>query len=211
MNVDEQRVYHLTHIANLRGILAEGRILADANGEFQTRPEIDIAAPDTRQLRRETLVGERSVADFVPFFLSPDAELWQTMREGRDDPRLSAQGRRADPHDFVMFVSTIGALARHSASAVLASGDATAALTRFDSEREGTERMLRRLSVDDDPSSLQAAELLVPEAVSLDVIALVGVAGERARREVREMLATSPWKPKVAVYPPWFRAEADGA
>ena len=260
-NVDEQRVYHLTHISNLGAILQDGRLLA--NDALTARPTVDISAPGTRDLRRAARVSGdgRSVAEYVPFFLSPNATVWESVRAEAADPRLARDAHGSEAFDFVMLVSTVkkineGMAARAAAEIVSAkaqvdeapvgeapldeaqvdpaqdltaqgadaaeeavpfvasviavtNGDAAGALTRFGATPATAERMLQTLRAEADGAMILEAELLVPDAVPMDLITLIGVCNDNVRETVRGILKASSYQPKVAVYPPWFHTSAD--
>lgn len=196
VDVGRQRLFHLTHMRNLPGILSDGRISAEAT------PVVDISAPSTREERRlATVAGPDSatVAEFVPFFLDPDASLWRDIRSGTVDPRLSADARRHELAEYVLVVTTIGDV---GPEVVMADDDAAGAATRFASTPETMERMLRRLRADE--TALARGELLVHGTVPFERIALIGVAHDRARDAVREVLGSTSFTPRVAVHPPWF-------
>ncbi len=222
LNVGEQRIYHATHVSNLAAILATGSLLADASEAWQTRPPTDISSPENREARRRTPVagdGSPAVAEYVPFFLSPAATVWDIIRAGTPDPRLAPVTRDIPPAEFVLLVSTIrqvsgihsGETALTEPPIVVADGDAALPLTRFSATTETQERMLRRILLGDDDDAPLRAEFLVKEAVPLDAISLIGVAHNTARDSVRQILATSSsdFAPRVAVHPPWFAAPAD--
>jgi len=229
-NVDEQRVYHLTHISNLAAILEDGRLLA--NEALLARPTVDISAPATRAARREARVADdgRSVAEYVPFFLSPNASIWESIRAEDADPRLALDGHGSEAFDFVMLVSTVkkinDGLAARPATAdadaddeaplvpsvvAVSNGDAADALTRFGATPATAERMLQTLRAETDGETLLEAELLVPDAVPMELVSLIGVCNDNVRETVRGILKASSFKPKVAVYPPWFHTSADAS
>lgn len=231
-NVDEQRVYHLTHISNLAAILQDGRLLA--NEALTKRPTVDISAPATRAARREARVADdgRSVAEHVPFFLSPNASVWESIRAEAADPRLALDPHGSEAFDFVMLVSTVkkindglaaraaGADATADADAdadapfvpsvvAVSNGDAAATLTRFGATPATAERMLQTLRAETDGEMLLEAELLVPDAFPMELVSLIGVCNDNVRETVRGILKASSFKPKVAVYPPWFHTSAE--
>lgn len=183
----DQRAYHVTHIGNLESIVAAGGLLADA------RPPFDVSSQLTRELRSSAEVAPESpVSGFVPFYLDPQATLWQQLREGGADPRWSAAARSASASDFVFLVTTVAAL---GPDVVLADGDAAGSLTRFATgDRVG--RMLVRIH---DADARPDAEALAPDSAPWESVQLVGVASERVRDRVRGLVST-----RVAVYPPWF-------
>lgn len=215
-DVGQQRVYHLTHVRNLPAILESGGLLADANESWTIRPAVDISSPDTREARRATPVagsGDATVANFVPFFLSPDASIWQGIRSNDVDPRLSRGTAELDAADFVLLVSTVKKVIEASASDsvrgmpfVVSDGDAGHVLTRYATTLVDAERALRRLRADQESEApaIEQAELLVEEAFPFEAVTLIGVAHDKARAAVKKILADWGFSPKVSVYPPWF-------
>lgn len=199
VDVTAQRIYHVTHIRNLAAILSSGELSAGAT------PAVDVSSDVTRELRRTAEVSHGvSVADHVPFYLSPDASPWQELREGAAGVHWSAAARAASASDFVILVAALGGV---SDETVLADGDAARSLTRFAVGRDALTRMMHRVLADE--QSIFDAEALVPDRVPFDAIAVIGVANTRVRDQVREALAASPFSPKVAVHPPWFIGVAD--
>jgi hypothetical protein len=219
LNVGEQRIYHVTHMSNLEGILSTGALLADVSDAWLSRPTVDISTPENRGARRRTPVaGDDSpaVAEYVPFFLSPAAAVWDILRAGTPDPRLAPASRDMRPAEFVILVSTIrqvsgihsGGTEPAQAPIVVADGDAALPLTRFAASTDTHERMLRRILLGDDEDAPLRAEFLVKNAVPLEAISLIGVAHNTARDAVRQILSSSDFAPRVAVHPPWFATPA---
>lgn len=212
MNVGEQRIYHMTHIKNLPGILSGGILQAHSSEAGRPTLVVDIAAPDTRETRRTTELTEQedSVARYVPFFLSPDARLWDSIRSGESDPRLAAEVAGFASTEFVVLVSTIKDVFAHADSVEqveysITNGDAAGVLTRFGTGREGVERMVRGLRANEESEEILDAEFLVKEAFPFELVSLIGVKNERVRDEVKSLLAHSSQRARVAVYPPWFQ------
>ncbi len=192
----EHRAYHVTHIRNLAGIVSRGALGVDAS------PAVDVSSELTRELRMSAAVppSEASVAEHVPFYLAPDAQLWDDLRAGaHDETRWSDAARKTTPHDFVFLVTT---LAQLGPDVVIADGDAAATYTRFASG-DGIQRMIERLHGDE--ASRRNGEALVPGTVPLSAIQLIGVANDPVRDAVRELVGGLAPTPKVAVYPPWFQ------
>ena len=185
-----QRVYHVTHINNLEEILATGALVADAS------PAVNLSTDLTRELRSTAQVsaGGPMVSDFVCFYLTPSATLWEQLREGADDEtRWSTAARTASSADFVFLVSTVEALGGGS---VIADGDAAHSLTRF-ATGDSLTRMLERLHDSDD---VQEAEALAVGPVSFESVQLIGVSNDKVRDRVKKLTSV-----KVVVHPPWFQ------
>ncbi len=195
LNVETLRVYHVTHVDNLPAILKVRELRADA------RPPVDISSAGSRDIRRSLSVTDESVvADYVPFFLSPDARVWTAIRAGEPDPRL--QPVTAPASDFVMLATTVQAV-RAAGETVVADRDAVNPLTRFFTDPDVADRRLRQLQSEDSDELLDA-ELLVADTFPFESVALIGVGNDRVRDIVKRELAASGFRTKVAVYPPWF-------
>jgi ssDNA thymidine ADP-ribosyltransferase, DarT len=189
VQIAAQRIYHVTHIQNLEGILDYG-LLADA------KPEVDVSSALTRELRSTADVEPGSaVASYVPFYLAPDSTLWEQLRDGASDPRWSAAARDSASADYVVLVTTVGAL---GTGAVVVDGDAAGSSAVFATTPSEVDGMLRRLHGTD---QVRDAEVLVKDSFSFESVQLIGVANEPMRDRVRELVGDT----KVAVYPPWFQ------
>lgn len=213
--VAEQRIHHVTHVSNLEGILRSGGLFADACNAWGSRPELDVSSASNRNLRRTTVVaGDAMVADYVPFYLSPAAHLWEVIRAGAADPRLSPSAGTLPASEFVIFVSTVGKVAGllsgHTADAgiVVSDRDAADPRSHFSAGPDDYERMLRRLLADDADTALHA-EFLVKDRVPLAAFSLISVANDKARERVRGILESRQFQPRVAVHPPWFAVPVD--
>jgi len=194
LDLGAQRIFHVTHISNLAAIFDAGAITADAAAT------LDVSSPVTRELRRTATVNAgQMVADFVPFYLSPNATNWLELRTGASGVHWSDAARTATATDFVVLAGTIGAIGD---GLVVSDGDAAGSVTRFASTAEAVDRMLRALLADE--FSLITAEILAHKSYPLEEIALIGVANDKTRDAVKELLRDAGISPKIAVHPPWF-------
>jgi hypothetical protein len=193
-----QRFFHVTHLRNLEGIMHTGEIRADVE------PAVDVSSQTTRELRASAdLADGTNVAQHVAFYASPTAARWAELRDGATGPHWSDEARAAKPAEFVLLAVPATEL---GVEIIAADADAAAPATRFGHGVADATQLLRRVR-SDDPDFL-TAEILVPHPVGFDQIALIGVANDRVRDQVRDMLRDAGgYAPKVAVYPPWFAAE----
>ena len=192
-----QRIFHVTHVDNLAGILGDGAIKPSSAAE----PAVKLGSEITDELRRTaSATNEASVADCVAFSLSPQATWWGEVQQGAAGPTWSEQARHATITDFVVLGVPVAAVEDRL---VVTDGDAAAMVTTI-STPDTVRRMLARAA--GDPAVLQAAEALIPGEVALDAVALVAVANDKRRAEVRGLLAEAGVNAKVVVYPPWFVA-----
>ena len=200
----EQRLYHVTHIDNLPAILSTSFLKADADGRGVA--DVDVATPLARKTRRDARISENdtSVAEYVPFYLSPDAKLWNTMRSGGEDWRITPAPRAAA--DFVVVGSTVGK-AIDAGECVVSNADAGSVLANFAATPEDVAKAVRRLRANEESGEILEAELLVHDTLSFDAITLIGVGNDKVRVQVKRMLAAEGFGQKVAVYPPWFQSK----
>lgn len=202
VDVEKQRLYHVTHVRNLPSILETGSILADA--ELDGGRVIDLSSAENREARRRTSVDEQAfVSEYVPFFLSPDARVWNSVRSRERNVRLAADSTDFAASDFVVLVATVGDLRRADAEFVVGDGDAVAPLTRFATTDSEVDRMLVRFALDDGDLVL-SAEALVRRSVPLSSLSIIGVPSVQARESVKRLLADAGHSIKVAAYQPWF-------
>lgn len=201
-DVSQHRIFHVTHINNLAAIVEAGALLADAT------PTVDISSPESRESRRTIVVSDEgdTVASYVPFFLSPESSLWESIRTRAADPRLALDSHSVAT-DFVVLVTSFSAVGE--LPTVVADGDAAHALTRYATTTDAEERMLRRLRAENESARLLAAELLVKDSVPLEVVSLITVANDRTRDAVKAILKSSPHSPRVAIHPPWFQGAVE--
>ena len=199
----DQRVFHVTHVRNLEGIVGAGGIVA------AEAPEVDLSSTLARELRSSATAGEgggQPVSAYVPWYLTPDADVWNELRRGAAEPRWSAAARAVASADLVVLVSTVKALGDLAdGDIVVADGDAAGTYTRFASGSDQALRMLARLHNTD---QAMAAEVLVKGSVPFEAVQLIGVANEPQRDRVRAILDAGGARTKVAVYPPWFAPPA---
>lgn len=190
-----RRVHHVTHLRTLESIALDGELLADAV------PDVDVSSATTRELRASATVPDgRSVASFVAFHLAQDSTRWEELRHGALGTHWSDAARAARPTDFVIISVPVDAL---GGDVVFVDGDAGGVAARFAAGVEAGTQALRRLhAVDPD---FRDAELLAAGPVSLDAVAVVTVANDRVRDEVRALFDNAGrTAPRIAVYPPAF-------
>jgi hypothetical protein len=191
-----QRIFHVTHIDNLSLILDAGHLLPPS----QATPAVKLASAMTDELRATAPISDDvMVADCVSFSLSPLATWWSEVQDGAAGPGWSEAAKAASTIDFVVLGVDIAAV---SGSLVMADGDAAVEATTVVTSSDARQRMLARAA--GSAAAMQLVEALVPAGVPLDKVALVAVANERRRDEVRSLLASAGVAAKVAVYPPWF-------
>jgi hypothetical protein len=191
------RAHHFTHLDNLASIIDTETILARSGAA----PDLDVATPVAVEALEgvETPDGS-TLADHVPFALSPDGAAWNEVRSGAAGDRWSDAARRARATEFVVLVVPTPAFGQ---GALVADIDPTDPEVRFAVGPDAVTSLLRRAALTD--PELHRAELLAGPSVSFSSVAVIGVANDRTRNTVRELIAQAGGHaPRVAVFPPWF-------
>ncbi len=202
------RIYHVTHVENLASIFGAGAILADTTG---AKPEVDLSAPAAREFRRSAPVEgtDNVVADYVPFLLSTDAHVWESLRTGSPDPRLADNATSRPAADHVLFVTSIekavGARTEQVGAVAVTGTDVAATGSVVDSAWPDVLRALQRIHRDDEGAQLASGEFLVHDALPLERVLLIAVGNDRVRDRVRAVLDTFDLRTRVAVHPPYFQ------
>lgn len=208
MRVDQQRLFHVTHVRNLPSIIAGGSILCDDllhDDDRAETAEVLLSSDENRAARRRITIEDTTVSAYVPFFLSPDASVWGSIRSREPNVRLNPDLVRSSPNDYVMLVATVASIrALDTTDLVIADGDAAAGLTRFASEPDQAERMLSRFALDDSGELKLVAEALVRGEVPVSALSIIGVASIKQRERVKQQLADAGLNTKVAAHQPWF-------
>ena len=208
VGVGEQRLYHITHLSNLAAIIGTGSLLADSSSAWDRRPTVELTSPESREVRRDAVISDNisaTVASYVPFFLSPDSEMWCNFRNQDPDVRIAPAVAGSPASGFIMLVSSVSKAIEGGNAAVVTDGDPAEAATRFATTPDANERMLRNLRAHEDSPALLSAEYLVADFFDFSLITLIAVGNDRARDDVKAQLKAAGRPTKVSVYPPWFQ------
>jgi len=203
VRIEQQRLFHVTHTTNLPSIFANG-ILSDERLGDADMDAVRLSSDENRAARRRITIEDAPVSAYVPFFLSPDAAVWSSLRGREPNVRLDPELLRASPNDFVMLVATVSSIRALDTELVVADGDAAAGLTRF-GEGSDADRLLARFALDESGEQLLVAEALVRDEVPVSAINVIGVSSIKQRERVKGMLAEAGLRTKVAAYQPWFK------
>jgi hypothetical protein len=206
-------ILHFTHVENLTGIVASGRLVCDSaahNGSVRT----EVGDLEVKEIRRRRAIpvgpGGR-VCDYVPFYFAPRSPmLFRIACDHRD----GVAGRYPDgDRPLIYLAARIGAIVDVGLRWVATDGNAATATSDFTTDLERLHAMVdwplmqaqywNNTPDDPDRQRRRMAEFLVHDHVPLDVIHQIGTYSEGYAGQVQTILAGHPLSGKVVVRRAW--------
>ncbi len=207
-------IVHFTHVENLTGIIAEGKLICDAVAcRGVTRTEVgDVGIKEARRRRGVDAGPGGFVGDYVPFYFGPKSPM---MFRIACDHRDNIPGRYPDgDRPLTYLATTVGAVVDAGLLWVATDGNAATATTRFCSALDElddlidwplmTEKKWNNTPDDPDRQRRRMAELLVHGEVPLPVIKLVVAYSDRYADQIRTALGRHDLADRVVVRPTWY-------
>lgn len=199
-------IYHITHVDNLAGIVAAGRLWSDVKCAANAVPHTNIGYRHIkeRRMRRNVTVAARGVlGDYVPFNFCPRSVMLYVVSQGHRDYN---DGQRRVVH----LVSSVDAMVatgrpwfftdRHAELGYAAQYDSLASLPAVD----WAVMPLQYWAGSDDVRERRQAEFLVHDWCPWQAIQAVGVYDEAVADEVRAAIAATDHQPTVEVRRDWY-------
>lgn len=209
---DKQRIYHITHVDNLPGIIAAGGLLPDSELLRRGGPRVSIGMASIKKRRLRIPVSCHPgtfVGDYVPFYLCPRSVMLYIIHKA-NDARLAFKGGQSrivhlvtDLQDCVSWACEEGRLWAST------TGNASATYAEFSSTVEGFERIdWEAVRTHDwfhpDIKELKQAELLVHGHFPLRQMRGIAVYSDDVRAVAESYLATLDQPPPVRVVREWY-------
>lgn len=206
------RIYHITHGANLKAILAAGGLRSDARMAEQGGPASAVGMPHVKERRRTRAVPPHPstrVGDYVPFYFCPRSVMLFILHRS-NHPELSYSGGQRPMLHLVASIDRVVAWAERNKRAwAFTSCNAAALYAEF----YASSGDLARLDWDAiraphwaDPAIKEAkqAEFLVHGFFPWELIEEVGAIDQPIARRVEELLQDADHRPQVSVRPDWY-------
>lgn len=202
----KQKIFHITDIENLEGILNAGGMYSDA--EMRRMPiqhtEIGYSHIKNRRLTeyRIACCNNRYVGEFVPFYFCPRSPMLCTINKGN-------AGRPAGCQKTILhLVSTVQHGYELNRQWAISDGNAGSAYTTFANDANALARVNWKVVESWDWSGermhVKATEFLVADFFPSSSLIGIGCQNEETASAVREILAEQEVKMQVKVFPNWY-------
>lgn len=209
---ERPKIYHITHVDNLAGIVAAGGLFSDSRVARDGGPSSMIGMPTIKERRLRLPVGchpGRRVGEFVPFYFCPRSIMLYVISCG-NHPSLTYRGGQrpivhlqADLHETVEWADDQGVAWAYSLS------NAGAAYAQFrnrlhdlgDIDWDAVQNSDFR---EPDVKESKQAEFLVDGFFPWHLVELVGVYSSALLDQVRLVLPPSAVRPSVAIRGDWY-------
>lgn len=207
------RLYHITHVDNLPGIVADGKLLSDRS--IQARgPAVQVIGMSAIKQRRieEITVSchpDTRVGDYVPFYFCPRSIMLFVIHRA-NHPELEYRGGQGPiihlEADLQAVIDWADANGRRWAFSLSNAGSYYA---EFRARPDQLDQLQwEAIEATDfrapDVKEGKQAEFLVHEQFPLDLVERIGVASVAVRARAAEAMASARHRPPIEVRPDWY-------
>ena len=206
------KIYHITHLDNLAGIVTSGGIMSDAGRSREGIVNMNVGMPPIKQRRRGLPVTPhpgRKVGDFVPFYFCPRSIMLYMLHKG-NHPELDYTGGQrpiihlqCDLHEVVDHADA----ARHPWA--FTTSNAGARYTKFFSDLDDLDQVnweAVRASDFRSPEIKEGkqAEFLFHDTFPWRLVERIGVIDREAFDGATSLLQGADHSPPIRVSPQWY-------
>jgi ssDNA thymidine ADP-ribosyltransferase, DarT len=210
---DRPKLYHITHIDNLAGIIRDRTLWCDAE---RIRRGLTCEVVGMSEIKRRRLEEIEvacnpgtMVGHYVPFYFCPRSVMLYILYKG-NSPGLKYQGGQDSiihlRFDLKAVLNWAETKARRWA---FSKGNAGAYYTEFFNEAErlndlNWDHIFQTDWRDPDIKEAKQAELLIESSVPWELIEAIGVIDQARERHVANAIRDTSHQPKVAIEASWY-------
>jgi len=196
-------IYHITDVANLSGILADGGLHSDAVMAQRNPTVIGYSHIKQRRLCqiRVSCCNNRFVGEFVPFYYCPRSPMLYTINKGNTGRPPGCQAT------IVHLVCNIGTAVGLGQAWAISDGNAGAFHTSFDanlSALNGLDWPAIRASNWQGKTHEKSAEFRIEDFFPWTCIQQIGCHNSTVAQQVKAMIQNHNHQPSVDVQPTWY-------
>lgn len=202
-------IYHITHIDNLPGILAQGGLWCDRRRLSMHLATVDIAHDDLKMRRLSTTVpvaGKGCLGDYVPFYLANRSPMLYSIHTGH------VAGYRGGQSNVIYLCSSAERVAQSTTNWCFTDGHAVEAVTGFYDRLDDLGKLdwdviqswsWRNRDADFDRKRRKQAEFLVHDFFPWSLVEQVAVIDRGMAEQVGSRLA-GVGQPPVVIERSWY-------
>ena len=210
---DRPKLYHITHVDNLRDIVAEGDLICDREMFARGGPAATIGMSGIKRRRIEEIEVDchpgTNVGDYVPFYFCPRSVMLYVIHRA-NHPELTYRGGQepivhleADLYEVIHWAEANNRLWAFSLS------NAGAYYTEFRSRASELDQLdWTAIELTDFRAApvkeRKQAEFLLYERVPFALVDRIGVRSHATQARATEVIAGSDYRPAIEVQPDWF-------
>lgn len=210
---NNQKIFHITHVSNLPGIVRDGRLCSDA-ARLAKGLGCQIVGMPRIKLRRlmeieVTCHRGTKVGGYVPFYFCPRSVMLYILHRGNHPDIDYHGGQEPIVHLQADLAATVAWANSAGVRWAFSNGNAGAFVTRFYSDLSDLKRV--------DWSAVQAsdwgdsaikehkqAEFLVYESFPWQLVEKIGVVNPRMATQVNQAIGGAKHQPLVKAEPGWY-------
>jgi hypothetical protein len=203
-------IYHITHLDNLAGILAEQGLWSDVERARRSLNPRNIAYEHIKQrrLHRPVPVGPGGVvADYVPFYFCSRSPMLYAIHTQQIPNYPGGQA------EILHLAALAESVAARPLPFVFSDGHAEMEISNFYTDLARLDQVdwgvvnnwsWRNTAADNDRKRRKQAEFLVQGFFPWDLVAEIGVSDAAQKSQVEAVIAHMFYKPIVNVRPKWY-------
>lgn len=210
---DRPRIFHITHVGNLRSIVEAGVLWSDAK-RLELGLICEIVGMSGIKQRRLTRLrvpchAGTKVGDYVPFYFCPRSVMLYLLHRG-NHPEVTYDGGQGPILHLAADLRAVTAWADGRRRRwAFSAGNAGAVYTEFfsnlsDLGRVDWEAVGARLWQDPAVKEGKQAEFLLHESFPWELVEEIGVLNASTEAQVREILRESSHQPLVKIRSEWY-------
>lgn len=205
LNPNETKLYHITDVANLPGILGSNGLMSDVAMAGVTHEKIGYAHIKQRRMTQYRIpcCNNRFVGEFVPFYFCPRSPMLYTINMGNAGKPSGCQ------KDILHLVSSVGRAIQLEKVWAISDGNAGAGYTSFDNKLAALDGLDWEIIKSNNWSgevrrNKKSAEFLIADCYPWSLIETVVCQNRQTADHVSKLLANQAKAPEVTVLSNWY-------
>ena len=210
---EHPKIYHITHVDNLRDIVADGGLVSDREMLAHGGPAQTIGMSGIKQRRVEELEVQccpgTKVGDYVPFHFCPRSIMLYVIHRANHRELTYRDGQEPIIHLEADLYKVIQWAEANRSPWVFSLSNAGAYYTEFRSRIDDLDQLDWTAIVARDFRAAEVkehkqAEFLLYERFPFDLVARIGVRAAAIRIRTAEAIKDACYRPTIEVKPDWY-------